>query len=556
MDEVEKNRTFLFVDEINGSSRSPPTQCRAARQADPLESVVTPDNQQATTGRQVLLFGGEGEKPEVLPERIGNMYVIDQSRIPRQRGPGASITTSVLTYPELRNRDAVSWDGQNFFAHATDWEIAHSELVRDDSAVRVNFRPVLDHCGLVVGHYCKGVSTKDLWVDEQGELFYYKDFYSDTHNITPQTGTRFAGREVYLTADDKFMAWTKSTSQLSPEALTRMTHTRIPAANKADLLVDIEGYVLSIRMYDDPIWQASAAPTGGVLLFFLLDALTGVAEGCVVGNVDLDPDCHQHQGGARIFLFFAVTMCDMVASPPAGAAKLIYPVSRLLKQASGQATRTGGQVVLKAARQELRAATTLTLKHAARSGRAVLTSSAARPSGVGDLVSLPRRRGVSRALRPAEMEALLRDALRERPYLARLRVAGRLDGQALNDALIDILREWQAQTGKLYRVVPRGMVRRLGSQGVGGFALDSVSGREVLIIEQQAAARPRDLLRELRHELPYDAVREADGVPAVYLGERPQFANELLEHLVSGQNPQLVWQNLQQLDNLRIPAGD
>jgi hypothetical protein len=157
----------------------------------------------------------------------------------------------------------------------------------------------------------------------------------------------------------------------------------------------------------------------------------------------------------------------------------------------------------------------------------------------GDLVSLPRRRGASRVIRPAEMEALLRDTLSKRPYLARLRLARRLDGPDLREALMKVIQEFKETTGKLHLRVTGGTVKRLGSQGGGGWALDSISGKEVLIIEGEVFENPRKLLSELTHELAYDAVRDGlNGVPALgndspYLN----FAHDWLERVIKEGEP-------------------
>lgn len=114
----------------------------------------------------------------------------------------------------------------------------------------------------------------------------------------------------------------------------------------------------------------------------------------------------------------------------------------------------------------------------------------------GDLVSLPRQRGMSKLLRPAEMEALLRDTLSKRRYLIRLRLARRLDGDALRNELMSTIKEWKESTGKLHMRVTEGTVKRLGSQGGGGWTLDSISGKEVLIVEGELFENPRKLLRD------------------------------------------------------------
>jgi hypothetical protein len=157
----------------------------------------------------------------------------------------------------------------------------------------------------------------------------------------------------------------------------------------------------------------------------------------------------------------------------------------------------------------------------------------------GDLVSLPRSRGASRVIKPAEMEALLRDELKKRPYLARLRLARRLDGPALKDELMSIVKEWKDSTGKLHFKVTEGTVKRLGSQGAGGWALDSLSGKEVLIIEEQMFEAPKKLLNEVTHELVYDAVRDGlKGVPALG-NESPflNFAHDWLERVIKEGEP-------------------
>jgi hypothetical protein len=134
------------------------------------------------------------------------------------------------------------------------------------------------------------------------------------------------------------------------------------------------------------------------------------------------------------------------------------------------------------------------------------------------------------------METLMKDTLRKRPYLARLRLARRLDGPALRDQLLNILKEWKDSTGKLNLRVTNGTVKRLGSEGGGGWALDSMSGKEVLILEEAVFENPRKLLSEVTHELVYEAVRDGlNGVPG--LGDHAprglNFASDWLEGLIT-----------------------
>src|SRR5262249_32127595 len=120
-----------------------------------------------------------------------------------------------------------------------------------------------------------------------------------------------------------------------------------------------------------------------------------------------------------------------------------------------------------------------------------------------DLKPLVRRKGSpSRVLTSAEMEAFLRDVLKKRPYLTKLRsVTG-------NDALLKLIKEWEQATGKSFLRVSDGAVQRLGSEGVGGWALDTITGKEVLIIESKAFRSEAQAANEVLHELAYEAVRE------------------------------------------------
>lgn len=163
----------------------------------------------------------------------------------------------------------------------------------------------------------------------------------------------------------------------------------------------------------------------------------------------------------------------------------------------------------------------------------------------GDLVSLPRMRGASRTLTNQEMETFLRDTLKSRPYLARLRHAQQLNGKALHDELVKIINEWKDKTGKLHLRVTEKTVQRLGSQGKGGWALDSISGKEVMIIEGEIFKNPRTLLTELTHELAYDAVREAGGVASLrgdsLVSGVNKFAHDWLEHVIKNGNETWGW---------------
>jgi hypothetical protein len=132
------------------------------------------------------------------------------------------------------------------------------------------------------------------------------------------------------------------------------------------------------------------------------------------------------------------------------------------------------------------------------------------------------------------METLLRDTLSKRPYLARLRLARRLDGPDLRRAITNILDEFKKTTQKSHLKVTQETVKRMGSMGGGGWAVDSLTGKEVLILEEQLFNNPKTLLNEVIHELAYDAVRDGlNGVPALG-NESPflNFAHDWLERVI------------------------
>jgi hypothetical protein len=162
-----------------------------------------------------------------------------------------------------------------------------------------------------------------------------------------------------------------------------------------------------------------------------------------------------------------------------------------------------------------------------------------------DLVPLARNRGASRILTPAQMETYLKDVLAKKPWLARLRAAHKLSGRSRVDALLKVLQEWKDRTGKLFLPVNKGSVARLGSSGEGGWALDRLSGKEVLIIEKEAVNSSEKFLTEVTHELSYEAVREAGGIPALNdLAGIQRFSMDWLERVITDPEGARVWGQL------------
>lgn len=285
MESAEQHRTFLFIDELNAGNRNSPTACHVTRQTDPLGSLVTLTGpggapRPGSAGRPFLLIGGEEHEPAApeYEEHPSGMIVIDPRVISRRMnpGPGPSIQADVLTFPDFKDRTVVSWQGQNFLWEATEWEREFSIFATHDPAAR--FTPVLDECGLVVGYYMKAADTKDLWVAEDAGIFFYKSFYASVHDLLPgwvPQAKRLGSHEVFLTSEDQSVSWTEGSHQLTPEALAKMFHVNIGSGSRADILVDVDGCVLSIDLYDNPLPGAPRSSLGPlytvVLVFELID---------------------------------------------------------------------------------------------------------------------------------------------------------------------------------------------------------------------------------------------------------------------------------------------
>jgi hypothetical protein len=126
-----------------------------------------------------------------------------------------------------------------------------------------------------------------------------------------------------------------------------------------------------------------------------------------------------------------------------------------------------------------------------------------------------------------QMASFLRKKWNENPILRRLSQAQQLTGQMLHRALINILNQFQEQTGITVQVVPIGTVQRL--RGRGNFAsLRSRPG--FLQIEQPVFQNTQTLLNELRHELTFYYTGGLRGVPR--LTNTPFNALELLEMMI------------------------
>jgi hypothetical protein len=165
-----------------------------------------------------------------------------------------------------------------------------------------------------------------------------------------------------------------------------------------------------------------------------------------------------------------------------------------------------------------------------------------------DLKPLVRNKSKpSRVLTPAQMETFLREIIRKRPYLIKLRsVTG-------NDALRDVIKEWETNTGKSFLKVTKGTPTRLGSEGVGGWALDSISGKEVMVIEGDVFRHESQAVIEVTHELAYEAVREGADRAMPFLNVNAPLCNAMqwLEGYI--QHGEIVFESLRDMGEHTVP---
>jgi hypothetical protein len=128
-----------------------------------------------------------------------------------------------------------------------------------------------------------------------------------------------------------------------------------------------------------------------------------------------------------------------------------------------------------------------------------------------------------------QMASFLRKRWNENPILKRLSKAQVLTGQRLHRSLINLLNEFQHQTGITVQVVPERTVQQL--RGRGNFAsLRSRPG--FLQVEQQVFQNTARLLKEVRHELAFHYASGPGKTPQ--LKNTPFNALELLEMMIQG----------------------
>jgi hypothetical protein len=260
MDLVEKHRTFLFIDDVAREGNGFPAFC--GRQAERME----------VDG--IGIGPGEGRLDLSIRTAYDHLEepaisVVGRSTFPAWNGkPGDFYRFEALTYPEFRKFTMMTWKDQNFLAFATWWEAFNSPVLKSNSPLT----PLVDNCGVLVGYFQQGVSAEYLFATPEGEIFYAINVGSY------MTGSqRIWGRDL----------WLSDAGQVTTGAAVTQSKHRIPAGNKADIIVDIDGFVLAINMYLDPPMSERGAPSNSpivALIGQLVPTIPKVSEACMPGG--------------------------------------------------------------------------------------------------------------------------------------------------------------------------------------------------------------------------------------------------------------------------------
>ncbi len=222
----EKHRTLLFADDLE-TSRMILRGCRVA----------------GPQGQDMILPGHacEEEGPKTGYRMSGPIGRFNRVSVWDGKGdPSRSRTVEALIFPSMdKTHTMVTWEGQNFAAFCTAWENFHSPLV----AMSPRPRPtvVVDAFGQVVGYSLKKVSTSYLFASDDGAIFYMSYVLSDpTYSVNT---IKLAGDKIFFTSADEPVHATGTVGGYK---------SWMKVDKWADVVVDIDGFVVAIHTYGDP----------------------------------------------------------------------------------------------------------------------------------------------------------------------------------------------------------------------------------------------------------------------------------------------------------------
>jgi hypothetical protein len=361
MDLIDQHRTFLYMDELEHGVRNPPTTCRKTRVADPGDYMVR-QNDDGTWDFGNLQIGLDGdatkEKEETTSRQPGIVQIGRSPQIDTgwDGSAGVSQTFTAMKYPDFTSHSMVTWPGQNYEHFSTMWEGMHCPLINFNQ--RKGLTPVVDDCGLLVGHFHQGVSTNLLYSTEDGEIFYSNQYGNHINGMKA-----IGGEDLWLSAAGKVLTWSQKSQNLNAFDYSQMYHQKVKGGNKADILVDIDGYVMAIYTYLDPPPQPEPGfwdtPVGAFLGFMAPHVVS--AECMPGGALDGDDECALEFAMMQMdFMFLFIDLMSLGSSKilRKAAMKLLTigakarRAAKLMKKAAeaGRLALKGGRATEKAGR--------------------------------------------------------------------------------------------------------------------------------------------------------------------------------------------------------------
>jgi hypothetical protein len=346
MDLTDKHRSFLFLDDFGDGT--PSVQCRQAREREAVGLALS----RGGLDLDVIWFGGEtdvGESWNATSQEPGIRQIgrFEQLTMGWDGAPGTYHRFDALVFPSFNSRTVVSWDNQNFESFATSWEAFNSPLLAYNHP---GFTPVVDECGMVVGYYGRGIDLDYLFATDAGEIFYAS---SDEQRLFgwrgESTPRSIAGNDIYLTSAGGVVAWSEAASQMDGWDYSQMYHEKIPEGNKANVLVDIDGYVVAIDLYLDPPPMPDMGQTVlDLLVGFVVPTLPS-AECMAGGEEEESYECRVERTLFQIDLMFLFIDIFTLGSS-AVARRMVTSLLKIgVRSARAIKAMKGAQVALKSA---------------------------------------------------------------------------------------------------------------------------------------------------------------------------------------------------------------
>ena len=220
--------------------------------------------------------------------------------------------------------------------------------------------PVIDACGVVVGYYLRKISTKFLFTNDDGDVFFATQLTSSgSYNFHAES---IVGRDLYIRAADSVGRFSDDTR----ESTTRHTQVRTGAGDQginstqivggykyriqadkyADVLLDIDGFVQVLDTYGDAkskSWAEKYNEAAGdiPLLGMLLPRVPIMPEDKCFENWDddaqMDAFCANQK--ARFIGDSMMLLLDILSLGTSKAAKGLLSIGRRAEQATLRAAR-------------------------------------------------------------------------------------------------------------------------------------------------------------------------------------------------------------------------